>query len=81
MGFSRQEYWSGLSFPSPGDLYNPGIKPASPTLSDGFFTTEPQGKPGESYLEIIDARGGATMRQKLWICPQGTDNPGKGAEV
>ena len=32
MGFSRQDYWSGLRFPSPGDLPNPGIKPGSPTL-------------------------------------------------
>ena len=32
MGFSKQEYWSGLPFPSPGDLSNPGIKPRSPTL-------------------------------------------------
>ena len=45
MGFPRQEYWSGLTFPSPGDLLNPGIKPASPALADGFFTTEPPGKP------------------------------------
>ena len=40
MGFPRQE-WSGLSFPSPGDLPNPGIEPASPALAEGFFTTEP----------------------------------------
>ena len=42
MGFSRQEYWSGLSFPLPGDLPNPGIKPTSfmsPELSGGFITT------------------------------------------
>ena len=45
MGFSRQEYWSGLPFPSPGDLPNPGIKPRSPALAGGFFTTEPPGKP------------------------------------
>ena len=48
MGFSRQEYWSGLSFLSPGDLPDPGIKPASPVspaLSGGFFTTEPPRKP------------------------------------
>ena len=45
MGFPRQEYWSGLSFPSPGDLPNSGIEPASPALADGFFTTEPPGKP------------------------------------
>ena len=38
MGFSRQEYWSGLPFPSPGDLPRPGIKPGSPALADGFFT-------------------------------------------
>ena len=42
MGFPRQEYWSGLPFPFPGDLLNPGIKPA---LVGGFFTTEPPGKP------------------------------------
>ena len=39
MGFSRQEYWSGLLFPS-GDLPDPGIEPVSPTLAGGFFTTE-----------------------------------------
>ena len=49
MGFSRQEYWSGLPFPLPGDLPNPRIEPvslASPALAGGFFTTEPPGKPG-----------------------------------
>ena len=45
MGFSRQEYWSGLPFPPPGDLPDPGIKPMYPTLAGGFFTTEPPGKP------------------------------------
>ena len=44
MGFPRQEHWSGLPFPSPGDLPDPGIKTASPELADGFFTTEPPGK-------------------------------------
>ena len=47
VGFSRQEYWSGLPFPPPGDLPDPGIKPASPespTLAAGFFTTELPGK-------------------------------------
>ena len=46
MDFSRQEYWSGLSFPSPGDLSYPGIKPMSlafPALAGGFFTTVPPG--------------------------------------
>ena len=45
MEFSRQDYWSGLPFPSPGDLPDPGIKPVSPALADRFFTTEPPGKP------------------------------------
>ena len=45
MGFSQQEYWSGLSFPPPGDLPNPGNEPMSPSLAEGFFTTEPPGKP------------------------------------
>ena len=46
MEFSRQEYWNRLPFPSPGDLPNPGIKPTSPTLTGGFFTTGPPGKSG-----------------------------------
>ena len=45
MGFSKQEYWSGLPFPSPGDLPNPGIEPMSPALAGGFFSAEPPGKP------------------------------------
>ena len=45
MGFPRKEYWSGLPFPSPGDLPNPGIKPESPALTGVFFITEPPGKP------------------------------------
>ena len=49
MGFSRQEYWSGLSFPSPGDLPNPGIKPRFPTLQADFLLTKPPGKPNTTY--------------------------------
>ena len=45
MGFSRQEYWSGLPFPSPGDLPNPGIEPGFPTLEADALTSEPPGKP------------------------------------
>ena len=47
MGFSRQEYWSGLPFPSPGDLPDPGIEPRSPTLQADALTSEPPGKPKE----------------------------------
>ena len=45
MGFPRQEYWSGLPLPPPGDLRNPGIEPTSPALAGGFFTTEPLSQP------------------------------------
>ena len=59
MGFSRQEYWSGVPFPPPGDLSDPRIKPMAPVVSPAsqemqemhhrrFFTAEPPGKP-ESY--------------------------------
>ena len=47
MGFPRQEYWSGLPFPCPRDLPNPGVEPESPALTGGFFTAEPP-KPQES---------------------------------
>ena len=45
MGFPRQEYWSGLPCPPPGDLPNPGIELTSPALAVKFFTAEPTGKP------------------------------------
>ena len=45
MGFSRPEYWSGLPFPSPGDLPDPGIKPRSPALQADSLSSEPPGKP------------------------------------
>ena len=49
MGFPRQEYWSRLPFPSPGDLPDLGIEPESPSLAGGFFATEP---PGKRWLSI-----------------------------
>ena len=45
MEFSKQEYWSGLSFPFPGDLPNPGIEPGSPTLHANSLWSEPPEKP------------------------------------
>ena len=45
MGFNMQEHWSGLPFPSPGDLLDPGIKPKSPTLQTDSLPFEPPGKP------------------------------------
>ena len=78
MGFSRQEYWSGLPFLSPGDLPDPGIEPASPALAGGVFTTEPPGKPrlfsmeqhlhdsSAVYLGSERGRGGC-MTLKPWL--------------
>ena len=45
MGFSRQEYWSGLPFPSAGDLRSQGMEPGSPTLQADALPSEPPGKP------------------------------------
>ena len=57
-GFLRQEYWSGLLFPSPGDLPYPGIELTFPALADRFFTAEPLGKKildcAKKLLELIN---------------------------
>ena len=50
MGFSRQEYWSGLPFPSPEDLPNPGIKHVS---AGRFLTTKPPGKPNQAHTGLF----------------------------
>ena len=58
VGFSRQEYWSGLPFLSPGDLPNPGIKSGSPALQTNALASEPPGKPqnrGDIYISMIDS--------------------------
>ena len=50
MGFSKQEYWSGVPLPSPGDLPDPGIETGSPALEADTLTSEPPGKPKAYYL-------------------------------
>ena len=72
MGFPRQEYWSGLPFPSTRDLPNPGIEPTSlvsPAMADGLFTTEPPGKP---YYNMHEPWKYAKMKEarhkKLTYC-------------
>ena len=52
MGFSRQEYWSGLPFPSPGDLPDPGIEPRSPTLQADALPSEAPGRPRGNILQL-----------------------------
>ena len=61
MGFSRQEYWSGLPFPFPGDLPDPEIEPGSSALEAGTLTSEPPGKP---MLLII-----GLAKKLLWVSP------------
>ena len=60
MGFSRQEYWSRLPFPPPGDLLNPGIEPASPALQADSLPAEPLGmKP--TYLQHPNPGSGTSV--------------------
>ena len=54
-GFYRQEYWSELSCPSPGDLPNPGLEPRSPTSKGGSLPSEPPGKPNLYWRVLISA--------------------------
>ena len=75
MGFPRQEYWSGLPFPSLGELSDPGIKPTSlvlPALTGGFFTTVPPGKPHTNlqssiYFTILTFTFTEQFRSLLWV--------------
>ena len=53
MGFSRQEYWSGLPFPSPGDLPDSGIEPGPPALQADSLPSEPPGKPPVLHGGIV----------------------------
>ena len=74
MGFSRQEYWSGLPFPSPGDLPDPGIEPKSPALAGGFFTIEPPGK----LVKIIISKMGFLISSQKTSFPRSGRSPGEG---
>ena len=70
MGFSRQEYWSGLPCPSPGDLPNPGIKPESPALREDSLLSEPPGKsPSGVYIHLdsIFKSRDITLPTKVWL--------------
>ena len=75
IGSSRQEYWSGLPCPSPGDLPKPGIESVSfmsPALAGGFFTTEPPGKPLFSSVQFS-----SVAQSCLTLCnPMNRSTPG-----
>ena len=69
MGLPRQEYWSGLPFPSPGDLPDPGFKPAFPILAGRFFTTEPPGKSESESHSVVSESLQLHGLYSLWNSP------------
>ena len=62
MGFPRQEYWSGLPFPSPEDLLGPATGPTTHALKGGFLTTEPPEKPNENQNLILKYKCNTTYQ-------------------
>ena len=73
MGFPRQEYWNRLPFPSPGYLLDPGTKLMSPTLTVGFFTTEPPAAAATESLQSCP-----TLCNPIDGSPLGSPVPGVG---
>ena len=76
MGFSRQEYWSGLPFPPPGDLPDPGIEPGSPALQPDSLLSEP---PGKQTLKMETPQFGSvqSLQSCLTLCdPMDCSMPG-----
>ena len=67
MGFSRQEYWSGLPFPSPGDLLNLGVEPGSPALKADSLPLSPQGSPHvhTTICKIYNQQGPAAKHKEV----------------
>ena len=66
MEFSRQAYWSGLPFPTPGNLPDPGIKPRFPALAGGFFITEPLGSP-QLDMHVYTSQECISLKPKLLV--------------
>ena len=69
MGFSRQEYWSGLPFPSPGDLPNPGIEPGSPEFQADALTSEPPSLPKLMSIESVMPSNHLILCHPLLLLP------------
>ena len=72
MGFSRQEDWSGLAFPSQGHLPDPGIEPRSPALQADALISEPPGKPASSFLPFQTLATENSLRAYVSGPSQGT---------
>ena len=66
MGFPRQAYWSGLPFPSPGNLPNPVTEPTSPALADRFFNTNSPGKPYRGIYYTLNGKISCLTSWMLW---------------
>ena len=69
MGFSKQEYWSGLPLPSPGDLPHPGIEPRSPALQTDALPSEPPGKP-KTFVKPLPCTAPKGYSRGANACPQ-----------
>ena len=71
MGSSRQEYWSGLPFPSPGDLPDPGIEPRSPIMQADALTSDPPGKQRPKckakYYKLLDKNKGRILYDIIFL--------------
>ena len=67
MEFSRQEYWSGLPYPSPGDLLDSGIEPGSPALQVDSLPSEPPGKPNMEYYSAIKKKNEIMLFTATWM--------------
>ena len=72
MGFSRQEYWSGLHFPSPGDFPNPGIEPGSPAWQADSLLSEPQSPDLVFLLQVGLSQQAGRIEGKLFFFPYTT---------
>ena len=81
MGFPKQEYWSRLPLPPPGDLPNPRIKPLSSELAGEFFTAEPPGKPHCCYVASVVSDYVRPHRWQPTRLPHPWDSPGKSTGV
>ena len=66
MGFSRQEHWSGLPFPTPGDLPNAKVQPASLALAGGFFTTVPPGGTRRDKKALLNEQRNKWRKTTEW---------------
>ena len=83
MEFSRQEYWSGLLCPQPGDLPNPGVEPRSPVLQADPLLLSHQGSPTDTLCCVVLSRLAVSLSATPWtvVCQVPGDSPGKDAGV